>query len=481
MRFRPSFLIKLALVCLGLTVVATGIALPVAKPRALVEQRTKTLAEGIAGPGFTKVVHADIPTQMVGFSWTGVEPGSVEIRAQRKGGWSDWREVAGSTAEGPDHDSKEFRGLTSAGPIWVGRGVLDVEVSVREGNLPNLKIHQIRSEEKTTPGVPSASAIPAMPGMIGRAGWGADESWRRIGDDCNGNPEYSDSVRFAVLHHTDTANNYGPGDSAAIVRGIYQFHTHTNRWCDIGYNFLVDRYGQIFEGRAGGVGNPVLGAHAAGFNTRSTGVAIIGEFQSTGVPGAAFDGTRRLLAWKLAHHRVNANSQTTVTAGSGSRWAPGTPVSIWTISGHRDVNNTACPGDFGHAMLPQLRREVQTTIASVPSFPAVVRNANWHLRWSQNAGPANVSFPYGNASDFPLFCDWNGDGMRTPGVHRGDWFYLRNSNSAGNADLAFPYGNNGDHPVCGDWDGDGFDTVGVVRSSPVSGNVFYLRNSNSGV
>src|SRR6266513_1044157 len=128
-----------------------------------------------------------------------------------------------------------------------------------------------------------------MPGIISRAAWGADESWRTYASGCNGQPDYADTVRYSVLHHTDTSNSYNPSDSAAIVRGIYQFHTHTNGWCDIGYNFLVDRYGQVFEGRAGGIGNPVIGAHAGGFNTQSTGVAIIGEFQDAGVPGPAYD------------------------------------------------------------------------------------------------------------------------------------------------------------------------------------------------
>src|SRR5438270_745766 len=87
--------------------------------------------------------------------------------------------------------------------------------------------------------VTSADAGPAQPFTYTRAAWGADESWRSYASGCNGTPDYANTVRYAVLHHTDNSNNYGPGDSASIVRGIYYFHTHTNGWCDIGYNFLV--------------------------------------------------------------------------------------------------------------------------------------------------------------------------------------------------------------------------------------------------
>ena len=98
-------------------------------------------------------------------------------------------------------------------------------------------------------------------------------------------PKYSDAVHFAVVHHTAGSNNYTRGESAAIVRGIEIYHVKGNGWNDIGYNFLVDKYGQVFEGRYGGVDKAVIGAHAEGFNTGSVGVAVLGSYGATQISG----------------------------------------------------------------------------------------------------------------------------------------------------------------------------------------------------
>jgi hypothetical protein len=131
------------------------------------------------------------------------------------------------------------------------------------------------------------------------------------------------------------------------MRAIYYFHTHTNHWCDIGYNFVVDRFGTVFEGRYGGVTQAVIGAHALGFNTGTTGVALLGTFDGTAVPSAMYNGLRALLAWKLSIHGVNPGA-TIVFNGK----------TLSTISGHRDVNSTDCPGGMPYGLLPQLRSEL---------------------------------------------------------------------------------------------------------------------------
>ena len=217
----------------------------------------------------------------------------------------------------------------------------------------------------------------------------------------------------------------------------------------------------------------VIGAHAAGFNTESTGVAVIGEFSSGDLPSSAYGALKSLLAWKLSIHNVNPNTQITVTAGAGSgKHAEGTPVTLWTISGHRDVGSTSCPGENLYAALPALRPDVSSAILGSSWRPAIVRRGIWHLRSTQTSGPATASFPYGNPTDIPLFCDWDGNGSRTPGVFRSGVFFLRNNNSPGDG-FAVGFGDRTDTPICGDWDGNGTDTVGVKR-----GNSWYLRNTN---
>ena len=304
----------------------------------------------------------------MGFRWGGATAGAVEVRVRQEGRWSSWVRVEGNPAEGPDRGSPEFRGRTAAGPIWVGTSVHDLEVRVVEGRLSHLELHALHAAAGLRPpgAVATAGAEPAQPAVITRPQWGADENWRNQYSSCAGEPSYAPSLRYAIVHHTDNANDYTPAQASSVVQGIYYFHTHVNGWCDIGYNFLIDRFGRAYEGRYGGMDKAVVGAHAGGFNTGSTGVALIGTFMTDSVPSAMYGGLRDLLAWKLALHGVNPTAQITVTAGgfSGSQWAAGATVRVWTIIGHRDVDQTDCPGNLGYGDLVRLRVDVQRAIAS---------------------------------------------------------------------------------------------------------------------
>ncbi|MGH9016041.1 MAG: N-acetylmuramoyl-L-alanine amidase, partial [Acidimicrobiia bacterium] len=182
--------------------------------------------------------------------------------------------------------------------------------------------------------------------IYSRAHWGANESLRRCP------PEYAPSVRYAVVHHTGGGpgdNNYS--DGAAKVRSIYLYHTQVNGWCDIGYNFLIDKWGTIWEGRYGGLEAPVIGAHAAPFNTEGTGVAIMGDFTNQNAPPAAQDALVRLLAWKLTIHHIDPYAP----VSKNGRW-------ISAVNGHRDVAQTACPGNSFYPSLfglgPEIARRV---------------------------------------------------------------------------------------------------------------------------
>lgn len=328
------------------------------------------------GPGWSRTLHTASPTEMVGFRWDGPGDGAMEVRAREGAAWGPWIPVDGNADEGPDANSAESRGRSTAGPVWVGPGRRDIEVRVTGGELASVQLVAIHSPtlgagSTNVTGVAQAAAEPAAPGIISRTQWGADESWRHYAPGCDGHPTFAPTVRNAYVHHTDNSNSYGPGDAAALVRGIYWFHTHTNQWCDIGYNFLVDRYGQVFEGRWGGITSAVVGAHAGGYNTGSTGVALIGEFQDTPVPEAAYRSLRALLSWKLGYHGVDAGGQLAVVAGQfgESRYTAGSRVVLATIAGHKDVDNTDCPGDFAYAMLGRLRRDVQFDVMHTIPYP----------------------------------------------------------------------------------------------------------------
>jgi flagellar hook assembly protein FlgD len=225
------------------------------------------------------------------------------------------------------------------------------------GSVSRLRAYLIWSDpEDQTARLPGRTAARAsQPSIIRRSEWRADESIVRA------KPYYASAVHFAVVHHTAGTNSYSASDSAAIVRGIERYHVLGNGWNDIGYNFLVDRYGQIFEGRAGGITRNVVGAHAEGFNTGSTGVAVLGNYESQKISAAARTALVELLAWRLDLAHVNPLRKLAWISGGNPRYPAGTEVTLRAISGHRDTGPTSCPGGSLYGQLPAIADEVAAT------------------------------------------------------------------------------------------------------------------------
>jgi hypothetical protein len=212
----------------------------------------------------------------------------------------------------------------------------------------------------------SGGAIPGAPPIISRAQWGA----RPFG--CAGGPEYAPYLKSAIIHHTVNSNNYSAGSSPSMVRGIQAYHMDANGYCDIAYHFIVDRYGQIFEGRDGGMAKPVIGGHAGGFNTGSTGVALLGDNTSAGITPPQWNALVSLLRWRLSAGRLDPSLGFVHTVGSSPcncmNWPPGTFVAFPNaIVAHRDVDQTSCPGNAAYNQLGALRNEVQAGISFPPS------------------------------------------------------------------------------------------------------------------
>ncbi|WP_406106137.1 peptidoglycan recognition protein [Streptomyces sp. NBC_01003] len=180
--------------------------------------------------------------------------------------------------------------------------------------------------------------IGPRPRIVTRKGWGADENLREreFG--------YTSKVKAAFVHHSATGNSYKCSQAPSVIRGIYRYHVKSMGWRDIGYNFLVDKCGNIYEGRAGGVAKPVMGAHTLGFNTNSMGVAVLGTFDSSNPQAAAVDAIARLTAWKLGLYGVNPSGKTYLTSAGGNLYPKGKSVRLNAISGHRDGFATECPG-----------------------------------------------------------------------------------------------------------------------------------------
>jgi hypothetical protein len=198
-----------------------------------------------------------------------------------------------------------------------------------------------------------------LPPVGSRQNWGADEKLRR------GGPRYTGGIEVAFVHHTAGGNSYSPSDVPKIIRGVYAFHTRVRGWSDVGYNFLVDRFGRIWEGRSGGIERAVLGAHTGGFNKDSFGVAALGNFVHDRPTPQMLDALERIIAWKFSHYGqapgLNPSSDARlVSAGGGTdRWAPGRHVNFLRISGHRDAGSTECPGRYLYDKLGEIRQRVQ--------------------------------------------------------------------------------------------------------------------------
>ncbi|KOV98811.1 peptidoglycan recognition protein [Streptomyces sp. NRRL B-3648] len=191
--------------------------------------------------------------------------------------------------------------------------------------------------------------IGPRPRIVTRRGWGADESLREHGF------VYTAKVKAAFVHHTASGNAYTCAQAPSVIRSIYRYHVKSMGWRDIGYNFLVDKCGTIYEGRAGGVAKAVLGAHTLGFNTNSTGIAVIGTYGSVKPSGSAVTAVARLTAWKLGLYGANPLGKTYLTSGGGNLYPKGKNVRLNVISGHRDGFATECPGKLLYARLGTAR------------------------------------------------------------------------------------------------------------------------------
>ncbi|GEC07885.1 hypothetical protein SSP24_55400 [Streptomyces spinoverrucosus] len=211
------------------------------------------------------------------------------------------------------------------------------------------------STTTTPPATPSTSPSPTStvpaprpstvvkPPIITQAGWGAST-------DYNGTPEYGTEIKAAVIHHTgvDGDNLISCAETRARLRTIQQAHI-AQGYFDLGYNFVVDKCGQIFEGRSGGMDLPVIGAHDIGFNTDTVGISYLGNFEKAKPSRAGLDAMARVIAWKFGMYGVDPTGTVTLTSGaekgySGNNVPKGTQITVPRVLGHRDTNATACPG-----------------------------------------------------------------------------------------------------------------------------------------
>lgn len=338
----------------------------------------------------------------MGVTWLpGTRPAglAIEVRERQDGAWSRWQpiDLDPQVTDGPDAGSAEAAGARDGtDPVLVGHvDEVQVRLSSRNGSLPDDARLDVIDPGTTAAdasvGAPSLVGLPvgaatldpaqaravlaaeatsssttasAQPLVYSRAQWGADERLR------TGTPTYG-TVQGGVIHHTVNANDYARTDVPAIMRSIYAYHTQSRGWSDIGYNFLIDRFGQTWEGRYGGIARPVQGAQTLNYNGVTFGTSAIGNFETTAPSQDLVDAYSRLYAWKLGLSGVAAN-------GIVSLYGESHPA----IVGHRDLGQTACPGKYLYARLDDIRRataRLQQGGGTPPPPPApVVRTALDH-------------------------------------------------------------------------------------------------------
>ena len=400
-------LLAAVIVAMGFVAVthAATAAVEPARSVAIPEARVATLPNGGA---------LDWPASHFVVRWQGTETAVVETRWLIGDVWSPW------TALEVNHDGSDEGAGKFDSTMLRADGATNIATRVASGVATDIKVVAIdavngpthaynsaavdESSTTTTSGIKlggatTTTAPPAkatQPPVISRAKWGADETIRRT------DPSFAPITKL-IVHHTVTAND--DPDPPSTIRAIYAYHVQSNGWDDIGYNFLIDAQGRIYEGRYSRqyalnetpTGEDVnrqgaIGAHAENTNNGSVGIALLGTFSGQGPTSASVDALTALLAWKADRHDIDPNANDTYPGPNG------TTRTFPNIAGHRDTKATECPGNFFYPRLPEIRNAVATRIGeahvSTPGYWVTGRDARLY--------PFGTAQDYGSMSTYRL-------------------------------------------------------------------------------
>jgi hypothetical protein len=409
-------------------------------PSATTEEVSIPSADGAVGNGWASPP-TPVDATIVGVSWEGDPDAEFSVEVRGEQGWTTPTPVEGGDEADvgtPDGERAATFTDNTSEPVWIGPDASEVRVSLTDGSATNVDLVAV----DTAPGSAPADAAGAIGDAIGLDRSGSDRyvfagatfagaailtalalgwspargrrralmasglgvialltaacvpprlpasiptpqpyihgrgEWAARAPVCG--PDYATRIGFAVVHHTVNSNSYSQGQVPQLVNGIQAYHMNANGYCDIAYHFMIDRFGGIWEARGGGLDQPVIGAHAGGFNYGSTSAALIGDFTSTVPTQAAWYALVHLLRWRLSVGGVDPSqgfSHVVADSPCGCQnWPPGTPVFFSNaIVWHRDLDQTACPGNAWVSWLPYLREQVQDGISvqqSTESAPA---------------------------------------------------------------------------------------------------------------
>ena len=422
----------------------------------------------------------------------------VDVRVARAGSWGEWEALA------VDDQREGDAGRPGTEPFVLTEGEdVQVRLMTDDGSSPaNARLDafgldvtpaDVRAAQQVT-GFGSGLRVPAsrvsvatsdgisapQPTISLRESWGARAP---------SGPLDIGEVRGITVHHTAGSNTYTPANVPAILRGIQNYHMQSRGWSDIGYNFLIDQFGGTWEGRSGGILNTTRGVHASSFNSVTSGVSVMGNFETVGVNTAARNALASFIAWKLALHGVGAAGHMTVNG-----------VKYPVIVGHRDVPDaaTACPGRNLYALLPTIR----TLAVQRQNFPRGIINHDFNGDSVPDIlAPSGDGTPYlGTGDPFAprvgIGHGWGGMDLivGSPALAGGNrvdliareaatgrlYVYHGNGHGGFAGRTSWGLGWNSMSAVIapGDWNGDGrSDLIAVHR---VTGNLYLYRGNGAG-
>lgn len=313
----------------------------------------------------------------------------IRVRSRNDGAWSEWLDLHVTDQEAPDGvPGGEGSADDSAGigPVWLGRGADQIQIERHELAAAAVADHDDETgdgdepfrleslEVLDTPSVAEqrpqgiravATSVAAGSEFIrSRSTWATSGmGWAEYNSGCGSSPRAAADIKAMVVHHTAGTNGYTQADVPAVIRGVWRYHVQNRGWCDVAYNFFVDRFGGVWEGRQGGIDEPIVGGHTFGHNTETTGVAQLGNFDTLGAPSAMTAATAKLVGWKLGIHGVDPTGRTKLTNKASSSTskglAPGASIEVPTVPGHRDLGSTSCPGGSTYGKLSTIRADAR--------------------------------------------------------------------------------------------------------------------------
>lgn len=328
---------------------------------------------------------------MIGVSSAGSasDANTAEVRVASDDTWTEWTQLGFDLDEAASDGTTEGRAQRQASaPLWVGSAT-SYEVRFPPG-ATDVRVHLVVESMRPVERPPVAAAIAAiggMPAVNSRATWGARPP--KI------HPALSDfdkGARMVIVHHTASRDNgYSPAEVPQIMRGLQAYDMDVRHYDDLGYNVAVDRFGGIWEGRFGGLDQPVVGAHAKGFNEVSMGIVVLGNYVATAASTATVDSIASLAGWKLTLEGYRPSSSLTLTADNteGEPSHP-FPLTLPRIVGHSDVGQTACPGSI-LALMPQIRLKADTYFSTAVGTVSAAQSGERRIEISGSVPAAQAN------------------------------------------------------------------------------------------